>query len=109
VAISALIGFVSSGTDNETGEPTCDLFLVGNPATHDTTGQETLRILSPSWMPPIGLVLWGGGGTVEIVDGPDDGHRPIYRRIGSTRLREATDYPKGRFVRGPRPESEARR
>jgi hypothetical protein len=39
---------------------------------------------------------------VEIVDGPDDGHRPVYRREGYTKLREAHDYTRGRFVNGPR-------
>ena len=102
MAISAVIGFVSSGYDDETNEPTCDLFLVENPGNHDLTGQETLRILSPTWKPPLGLVIWGNSGLVEIVDGPDDGHRPIYRRVGYTRLREATDYVRGRFVAGPR-------
>jgi hypothetical protein len=47
--------------------------------------------------------LWGGSGLVEIVDGPDDGHRPVYRREGYTALREASDYTRGRFVQGPRP------
>lgn len=105
MSIDATIAFVQRTRHH--GEEALELTLIDRPPGNSgqswgIAGQSTMWILSPTWEPDIGMDIWGGGGTVEIVDGPDDGHRPVYRREGYTRLREATDYPRGRFARGAR-------
>ena len=104
MSIDATIAFVSRTTHQ--GEDALELTLMDRPpgergGSWGIAGQSTMWILSPTWTPEIGMEIWGGGGIVEIVDGSDEAHRPVYRREGYTRLREATDYPRGRFVRGP--------
>lgn len=107
MAIDGVIGFVSK-VRRDDGSPALELLIVDRPpdagdSTWGINGQATMTVLDPTWEPEIGMKIWGGANMVEIVDGPDDGHRPVYRREGYTKLREARDYPRGRFVNGPRP------
>lgn len=63
-----------------------DLLLRLGPRIQDSerltlAGQETLRIINPTWTPPVGADLWGSS-LVEIIPGH------WYRREGYTRLFE---------------------
>lgn len=105
MSIDATIAFVQC-TEHQ-GHPASELTLIDRPPgdsgqSWGIAGQSTMWIIEPTWEPEIGMEIWGGSGIVEIVDGPDDGHRPVYRREGYTRLREALDYVRGRFVNGAR-------
>lgn len=105
MAIDGVIAFVSR--DIRQPPHWLRLLIVDRPPDEQESGwgiagQSELTILDPTWEPEIGMKIWGGSGLVEIVDGPDDGHRPVYRREGYLKLREARDYVRGRFVNGPR-------
>lgn len=90
MAIDGVIAFVTPTTVD--GEAALELLVVDRPPNWETgqpwgiAGQRTLTILAPTWTPAIGMPIWGGGGSVQIVIGRAGG--PWYDRIGYTRLRE---------------------
>lgn len=75
---------------------------LGGQPSRGIAGQSILRIVGATWEPQVGMMIWGGAGLVEIVDGAPEAQRPVYRRHGLSRLTEAIDYPRGRFFLGHR-------